>query len=791
MRLVNSSRVLIGSICLSWLLGVVAAVQAAADSDAAAGALRGRVTVIDREISVPVRRAIVTLTSSTGEIQNAPTGIDGGYRFDGIRPGRYGLNVVKPGFYIAGNAAIGLAASAAVVEVNEASTAIRDVTVERGGAIEGFVFYGSGEAAKDVVVRVHLASDAKGRLTDASQPARSDDRGFYRLHTLPPGEYIVEADVLSRRAAEAFRGITSGSPTYYPGVTDVQGATRITVPARSVAQGISFTLTERPTPTTSSREAAVTATQLSPEGTSRIAGQIAGPDRGPIAGAVVEILPWRSSSDMGRGRVTTNREGRWEFAVVPGAYQVRVSAAGFVPRTFGWAREQPKGRPVELEADQTFTEANVVLPRNGAVEGRIFDEFGDPVPGVSVELAAVDFVAGAARLVPGARSRPTDDRGVYRIFDVPPDDYYALALSGPFARDAESDVIGFAPTLYPGTRSGTEAKPVHVDSGTDTSEINFAAVSVLTSEVRGKVVRQDGAPVSDASVFLMPVSDGDVRIMRTRALTRTNADGLFVYRNVPVGSYAIQAQVSSLAPGGPDNTNKIPVFGYSTLQVSTDSRTALRVEARPPATLSGRVVFEGGGAPSASDVQITTVPVDFISAPFEMRVQRPRWTEGNTFTLDGIVGRQVMRAALPGDSWVLNRILLEGKDVTDTPIDFGRGDIKDVEIVFRSIGATVTGRVMDGNDLSADYWVVLFADDQSKWVWPSRFVMLGRPNQKGEYRITGVLPGDYRAVALSHVPDGRWRSQDFLKTLLGRSTAIRLTAGQALTVELKLTHTAG
>ena len=88
--------------------------------------------------------------------------------------------------------------------------------------------------------------------------------------------------------------------------------------------------------------------------------------------------------------------------------------------------------------------------------------------------------------------------------------------------------------------------------------------------------------------------------------------------------------------------------------------------------------------------------------------------------------------------------------------------------------------------MASDYWVILFADDPSKWAWPSRFIMLGRPNQDGEYRIAGVAPGNYRAIALSHVPDGLWWSPDFLKTLVGRSVSLLLSAGRALSVELEL-----
>jgi hypothetical protein len=499
-------------------------------------------------------------------------------------------------------------------------------------------------------------------------------------------------------------------------------------------------------------------------------------------------MSWEPSSNAKRFQATTDEQGRYEVVAIPGTYQIRVVAEGFADRAFGWARELPKGRPVELAAKQTFARADVTMPRHGAVEGRIVDEFGDPAPGVSVELATMEFGAGSPRLVPDLRSRPTDDRGVYRIFDVPPDDYYALALSGPFLRDSDSRVAGFAPTLYPGTRRGSEAMPVQVSPGRDTLAVDFAAIPAVTSEVKGKVMTPDGAPVPRALVALMPLSSGDVRIMLTRASTDTAADGSFVFRNIPEGSYAIHAQVSPFAPPVSTGTT-IPVFGYTTLDVSAPGAPGVVVEARPLARLAGRVVFEGEPAvPSDVDVQIRTFPVDYVSAPFETRLQSPRWENGNKnrFTLDSLVGRQVIRATVRPDSWVLSRVLLRGIDVTDVPIDFGRGDVADLEILFSASGATISGRVTDVNGPADDYRVIVFADDPSKWAWPSRYIALGQPNQSGEYRISGLPPGDYRVVALSQVPAPLWRSEDFLKGLLGRSMSVRVQAGQKLSVALKL-----
>jgi protocatechuate 3,4-dioxygenase beta subunit len=778
-------RILLPTLCLygsvMWISVLAASVYG--QSGTSAATLSGRITVIDDRIVAPVRRAHVTLTSLTGNTRYTFTDADGQYSFGAVLPGRFTLEVIKPGFYVAANESGDTERAVTAIEIKEGTKVIKDITVERGSAIEGRVFFPNGEPAKNAVVQVRLPSEAKARLMKSIQPARSDDRGFYRLHSLPPGDYIVEADVLSRRTADAVRGITSGAPTYYPGVSDVQVAVAVAVPSRSVAGGVDFTLVAQPMPSRTPTETTRAETQPPPGATSRIAGRVRDTQNSAIAGAVVTVTRWDPPFNVGTARASTDEQGRYEITVAPGMYQVRAAADGFVTRSFGWVREMPKGRPIELLGNERFDRADVILPRHGAVEGRIVDEFGDPAPGVSVQLATVEFRAGFTRLLPEAVSQPTDDRGVYRMFDVTPDEYYVMAVSGPFA--GETTVAGLALTLYPGTRTGSDAKTVRVRPGTDTVGIEFAALSASMSDVRGSVVTPDGTPVSNASVALMPMSSGDVRIMLTRALTRTDADGAFLFRNVPEGPYAIQATSSGRSSGG---TPAAPMFGYSTVDVSRSAPIVVRVDARPPSRLTGRVVFEGKSVDRANtSVQIRTVPVDFVSAPFEMRVQTPQWTDGNTaFALEGLVGRQVILATVRPDDWVLSQILVKGTDITDVAIDFGRGDVTDAEIIFRPTAGTVSGRVRDKDGMAPDYLVILYAADPSKWTWPSRFIMLGRPNQNGEYKITGIPPGNYRAVALSGVPDGMWWSAEFLRTLISRSVSVDVQRGQSRSVALEL-----
>jgi hypothetical protein len=64
--------------------------------------------------------------------------------------------------------------------------------------------------------------------------------------------------------------------------------------------------------------------------------------------------------------------------------------------------------------------------------------------------------------------------------------------------------------------------------------------------------------------------------------------------------------------------------------------------------------------------------------------------------------------------------------------------------------------------------------------------MLGRPTQEGSFKIAGLPPEDYFAIALPAVQGSQWQDPDFLKSLEDAATRILLGDGEAKTLTLRL-----
>src|SRR5207249_826823 len=123
----------------------------------------------------------------------------------------------------------------------------------------------------------------------------------------------------------------------------------------------------------------------------------------------------------------TSDAGKFIIRAVPaGKYELTVTRTGYVQ----------SDQSLTLENDPRPRNVIVALNPSGAISGRIFDEFGEPVIGAEVRAMKSFYQRGGRILVP-MQSAVTDDRGEYRLFWLPPGRYFVSAV-GPMP-----DGLGF------------------------------------------------------------------------------------------------------------------------------------------------------------------------------------------------------------------------------------------------------------------------------------------------------------------------------------------------------------
>jgi 5-hydroxyisourate hydrolase-like protein (transthyretin family) len=520
--------------------------------------------------------------------------------------------------------------------------------------------------------------------------------------------------------------------------------------------------------------------QQSAKPTASISGHVARVDTGkPITNASVRLARSAPGGSSQPVAVAVDAQGAFTFTgLSAGPCVLMVSAVGFVNLDASPTQPTGRGKPIDLKDAEQLDRVDIAMAPTSSIDGRVLDEFGDPAPGVNVQIAQLMYAAGRSRFMPVGtnRSPVTDDLGHFRVSGLAPGDYYLIALSGPFSAPSMSvptdDRAGFASTYFPGTAIATEAKPVRLEVGKDASDIVFPLVAtehIVT--VSGRVVDAAGKPAARVQLILMQTLGGDVRAMIPAALA-PNADGSFMYRNVPAGTYVLQA----MAQGG---------FGTVLVNAARDPVSDLVVTIHPPTTARGHISFEGGTPPAVGQVGVAVRPTDFVSGPAGGNAApRPTYNEDWTFEIPGLqsVGRLDAMSAPP---WGLKSIMVAGQDITDTPYDFRINDVSGIEVTFTTRLPSLAGAVQDDGKPVSDCTIIVFAADGGKWDFPSRFIRQTRPNQQGAFTITGFPPGRYLVVA---VPGAQPPDPDptFLESLRAVATSLTIDEGDARTLDVKL-----
>lgn len=176
----------------------------------------------------------------------------------------------------------------------------------------------------------------------------------------------------------------------------------------------------------------------------------------------------------------TDAKGRFKIAgLAPGSYEIRPHAYVFV--LANQSTNAGANRRIVVRAGETIDDVSIKLVRGGVVTGRVVDEDGRPVVGDDVWL--VRPPGDSWPRTPLGSESPfgeTDDRGVYRLFGVPPGRYLVVIshrlddgrLGGAGLGDG-----GFGYHIfYPNTTDLYKAKVIEVSAGEEKTEINITVV---------------------------------------------------------------------------------------------------------------------------------------------------------------------------------------------------------------------------------------------------------------------------------------------------------------------------
>jgi hypothetical protein len=159
-----------------------------------------------------------------------------------------------------------------------------------------------------------------------------------------------------------------------------------------------------------------------------------------------------------------------------------------------------------------------------------------------------------------------------------------------------------------------------------------------------------------------------------------------------------------------------------------------------------------------------------------------------SFALEHLFGPTLIRVDGLG-AWHLKAVLQGGRDITDEQTEFTPGELPLRIILTRGGMAALSGVIVNARTTPTDAAIVLFSAKPDLRHTRSTMTKMAFASADGRYRVTGVRPGRYLAIA---VPRDGVSPADLTSAYLDRlekhATPVEIRGTESSTLDLRLTR---
>jgi Carboxypeptidase regulatory-like domain len=481
-------------------------------------------------------------------------------------------------------------------------------------------------------------------------------------------------------------------------------------------------------------------------------------------------LSWLEMSGCWAAQMTDG-SGQFSFdRLPPGRYELHASKAGTGAAAYGADAPNDFSDLLTLAPGEGRRGIELRLVRPSSISGTALDADGDPIIGTHVGLFREGYPRGARELVQVTETL-TNDRGEFRLANLPPGPYYVTAgqysVGGAFPVQGGSMEV-YARQFYGGTTDWKHAARIEVRSGEPVSGIDFRLSLVGSFRLRGRLSglpeRQgpSGAIPPGMVELIGPIGAGTVR--STAGTGAAPPAYEFQLLNVLPGSYLLGAEVS---------TDPKPWYALQRLDLKEDPGE-ITLALAPPTVLKGEVRFEGEPSKPGQIFHVSLAPGDLARGP-DQRLSTETAPDGR-FTFEQVPPGvwDINVSPIPKGGYI-KAMRLGDQDVLTEDMEISAATNAPLHIVVSSRGAVVEGQVEGGQEFHRTIAIQLVPTGKFHHVMS--FYQSTPADAEGKFELTGVTPGQYKIFAFEHLPPGGMQNPDLTAKIDALGEALEITEG--------------
>jgi hypothetical protein len=494
----------------------------------------------------------------------------------------------------------------------------------------------------------------------------------------------------------------------------------------------------------------------------QISGHVYRSDTGePVPKAQVELYP--ADPDTAKAAsperiVRTGPDGTFAFPDLPtGTFGISVWRNGFSEFS-PQEQEHDHGQFITLKPGEKLDNLVLRLHPTGVIAGQISDEDGEAVPGLGVFALRINFQPGGRKQVAAAGQAVTDDLGNFRLPNLPPGSYYVSAgglIQHPMGamglKQSPTGGVQYRNTFYPGTSSLDEAQVLKVGPELTTNDIRFTVPTEETYAITGKVLSGVGQPT---------LKDAEVSCERTDAAGYTFSEA--VGQTVQMESDH-SFKLSPLAPG--DYTLSVKTtsagarneLGFASVRV-VDSNVHANIAVGRAAEVRGSV-----DAPQGLSLAGKHITLETFGSGFYLLHEAPGIDSGGRFAITNMPPGEfffTVSDAQGEESAYVKKAICNSQDYASREFTLAVGTSLDCNVTLASDTGTIHGKVTDGENPACGIVVVLLPESKELRRIP-RYTLTADTDVTGQYKIAGVIPGNYLLFAIPPSADHGYFALDF------------------------------